>query len=150
MRELFTPLLRFASFFFPFILFPLLDTFSPSLAFLAQSGIGNALPSLSSARFIWNFNSRLITRRLFHRHRQDLDLIRIKQHFLNPPLFFLVSSFLPLFLSTSFLIEKWSELHFSAARCNVRWMGTNNSRTGKEERGGRVGWPREDKNKKDE
>lgn len=44
MRELFTPLLRFASFFFPFILFPLLDTFSPSLAFLAQSGIGNALP----------------------------------------------------------------------------------------------------------
>lgn len=149
MRELFTPLLRFASFFFPFIFPP--PRYLLSFPRLSRTiGDRQCPPSLSPARFIWNFNSRLITRRLFHRHRQDLDLIRIKQHFLNPPLFFLVSSFLPLFLSTSFLIEKWSELHFSAARCNVRWMGTNNSRTGKEERGGRVGWPREDKNKKDE
>lgn len=149
MRELFTPLLSFRFLFFSIHLIPP-PRYLLSFPLLSRTIGDRQRPSLSSARFIWNFNSRLITRRLFHRHRQDLDLIRIKQHFLNPPLFFLVSSFLPLFLSTSFLIEKWSELHFSAARCNVRWMGTNNSRTGKEERGGRVGWPREDKNKKDE
>lgn len=129
--------LRFASFFSPFILFPLFDTFSlplPSLAFLTQLGIGDA-PPLPRA-FIWNFNSQLITRRLFHRHRQDLDLIRIKQHFY--PLFFLASLFLFIFIHF-FPTEKWSELHFlRLTATSVEWERTTAGRERRKKRKSRV------------
>lgn len=129
--------LRFASFFSPFILFPLFDTFSlplPSLAFLTQLGIGDAPPFPRA--FIWNFNSQLITRRLFHRHRQDLDLIRIKQHFY--PLFFLASLFLFIFIHF-FPTEKWSELHFlRLTATSVEWERTTAGRERRKKRKSRV------------
>lgn len=137
MRELFTPL---------FVLLPFFphSSYSPSSIpslFLSlpspfSHNWGSATPPPLPRAFIWNFNSQLITRRLFHRHRQDLDLIRIKQHFY--PLFFLASLFLFIFIHF-FPTEKWSELHFQRLTAtSVEWERTTAGRKRRKKRKSRV------------